>query len=140
MRIAPEFDAASLTSSGKRKPCQVIAGGSASEERPQTGGSVGDGDRELEPRWRRMARRDGAYTVRIHREPGAQPWAEIAELPGLVVTGKDMDELHQALTEAITSSQPASGSARRIEVVLRARPRRPRVFLARTRRSRRSTQ
>jgi predicted RNase H-like HicB family nuclease len=42
-----------------------------------------------------------AYTLRIHRDPGQLLWAEIAELPGLFASGVDMDELREALAEAI---------------------------------------
>jgi predicted RNase H-like HicB family nuclease len=41
------------------------------------------------------------YTLRIHREPGQRLWAEIAELPGCFASGVDMDELREALAEAI---------------------------------------
>ena len=41
------------------------------------------------------------YTVRIHREDG-QLWAEVAELPGCFATGATMDELWQALAEAVS--------------------------------------
>ena len=42
-----------------------------------------------------------AYTLRIHREPGELLWAEIAELPGVFASGADLDELREALAEAI---------------------------------------
>jgi predicted RNase H-like HicB family nuclease len=42
------------------------------------------------------------YTVRIHHEPGHDLWAEIAELPGCFASGADMDELWQALGEAVS--------------------------------------
>jgi len=48
-----------------------------------------------------MAGEDEVYTVRVHREPGEQLWAEVLELPGVFVTGDDMEELRQALNEAI---------------------------------------
>ncbi len=41
------------------------------------------------------------YTLRIHREPGQDLWAEIAELPGCFASGRDLDELREALAEAI---------------------------------------
>jgi predicted RNase H-like HicB family nuclease len=41
-------------------------------------------------------------TVRVHDEPGEQHlWAEVLELPGVFVTGADLEELQVALTEAI---------------------------------------
>jgi predicted RNase H-like HicB family nuclease len=42
------------------------------------------------------------YTVRVHHEPGEQLWAEVLELPGVFATGADMEDLRQALTEAIS--------------------------------------
>ena len=41
------------------------------------------------------------YTLRIRREPGQDLWAEIAELPGCFASGQDLDELREALAEAI---------------------------------------
>ena len=43
-----------------------------------------------------------AYTVRIHREPGHDLWAEVEELPGCFASGRDMDELREALSEAVS--------------------------------------
>jgi predicted RNase H-like HicB family nuclease len=44
---------------------------------------------------------DGArYTLAVHNEDGVM-WAEVIELPGTFVSGKDMDELLEAATEAI---------------------------------------
>ena len=42
-----------------------------------------------------------SYTVRIHREEGEQPWAEVVELPGCLASGRDMPELRENLAEAI---------------------------------------
>ena len=42
------------------------------------------------------------YTVRVHQEPGQELWAEVLELPGCFATGTDMEDLRQALTEAIS--------------------------------------
>ncbi len=42
------------------------------------------------------------YTVRIHRPPGQDLWAEVEELPGCFASGGDMDELREALSEAIS--------------------------------------
>jgi predicted RNase H-like HicB family nuclease len=43
-----------------------------------------------------------SYTVRIHREEGEQPWAEVVELPGCFASGRDMAELRENLAEAIS--------------------------------------
>ena len=43
-----------------------------------------------------------SYTVRIHREEGEQPWAEVVELPGCFASGEDMAELRENLAEAIS--------------------------------------
>jgi predicted RNase H-like HicB family nuclease len=49
-----------------------------------------------------MADEAEVYTVRVHSEPGEQQlWAEVLELPGVFVTGADMEELREALGEAI---------------------------------------
>lgn len=42
------------------------------------------------------------YTVRIHHEAGHELWAEVVELPGCFATGATMDELWQALGEAVS--------------------------------------
>lgn len=42
------------------------------------------------------------YKVRIHNEPGYDLWGEVLELPGCFATGRDMDELREALEEAIS--------------------------------------
>jgi predicted RNase H-like HicB family nuclease len=44
------------------------------------------------------------YTVRIHHEPGDEYslWAEVEELPGCFASGRDMDELREALSEAVS--------------------------------------
>jgi predicted RNase H-like HicB family nuclease len=41
------------------------------------------------------------YTVAVHQE-GDTLWAEVEELPGCFATGRDLDELEEALVEAIT--------------------------------------
>jgi predicted RNase H-like HicB family nuclease len=48
------------------------------------------------------ARGEEVYTVRVHHEPGEALWAEVLELPGVFATGTDMEDLRQALTEAIS--------------------------------------
>jgi predicted RNase H-like HicB family nuclease len=49
-----------------------------------------------------MAGQAETYTVRVHHDPGERLWAEVLELPGVFVTGDDMEEIRQALTEAIS--------------------------------------
>jgi predicted RNase H-like HicB family nuclease len=46
---------------------------------------------------------DEHYTVRVHDEggDGYRLWAEVDELPGLFASGRDHDELLEALTETI---------------------------------------
>jgi predicted RNase H-like HicB family nuclease len=47
------------------------------------------------------------YTVRVHSEPGEELWAEVLELPGCFAAGADMDELREALSEAISLARTA---------------------------------
>ena len=56
------------------------------------------------------------YTVRVHREPGEQTWAEVLELPGVFVTGDDMEELRLALTEAIGMYLSEPGDEKHVEL------------------------
>ncbi len=41
-------------------------------------------------------------TVRVHHEPGQELWAEVEELPGCFASGRDMNELAEALNEAVS--------------------------------------
>lgn len=41
-------------------------------------------------------------TVRVHREAEGDLWAEVEELPGCFASGADMNELAEALTEAVS--------------------------------------
>ena len=41
------------------------------------------------------------YTVEIHDEGADGFWAEVEELPGCFASGRDMNELNEALAEAI---------------------------------------
>lgn len=41
------------------------------------------------------------YNIRIHSEDEGGLWAEVDELPGLFVSGRDEEELFEALQEAI---------------------------------------
>lgn len=58
------------------------------------------------------------YTVRVHREADQEYalWAEVAELPGCFASGRDMDELQEALSEAV--SQYLSEPGREVSVQL----------------------
>ena len=40
--------------------------------------------------------------VRIHQEEGTGYWAEVLELPGCFASGRDLNELQEALEEAIS--------------------------------------
>jgi hypothetical protein len=44
--------------------------------------------------------RKGTFLVRVHREEGSF-WAEVTDLPGCFASGDSMEELWEALTEAI---------------------------------------
>ncbi|MFJ4551502.1 type II toxin-antitoxin system HicB family antitoxin [Streptomyces sp. NPDC088817] len=50
------------------------------------------------------------YHVRIHDEGDDGLWAEVVELPGCFASGEDMEELEEALTEAISQYLSAPGS------------------------------
>lgn len=41
------------------------------------------------------------YTVNVHEESGSL-WAEVVELPGCFASGDDLDDLQEALEEAIS--------------------------------------
>ena len=41
------------------------------------------------------------FHATVHEEDGAY-WAEVKELPGCFASGKDLNELHEALIEAIS--------------------------------------
>ncbi len=44
---------------------------------------------------------EGTLTVRFHEEDGSF-WAEINELPGCFASGESMEELQEALSEAVS--------------------------------------
>jgi len=71
-----------------------------------------------------MADEPERYTVRVHQEPGHELWAEVLELPGCFATGTGtgtgMEDLRQALTEAI--SLYLSGPGSEVHVSLEAEP------------------
>jgi predicted RNase H-like HicB family nuclease len=58
------------------------------------------------------------YTVRIHHEPGQEYslWAEVEELPGCFASGRDMDELREALSEAVSLYLSEPGREVRVEL------------------------
>ena len=56
------------------------------------------------------------YTVRVHHEPGEELWAEVLELPGCFAAGADMQELRQALTEAISLYLSEPGDVKHVEL------------------------
>jgi predicted RNase H-like HicB family nuclease len=57
------------------------------------------------------------YTVRVHEEPGeSQLWAEVLELPGVFVTGADLEEIREALTEAIGLYLSEPGDEKHVEL------------------------
>jgi predicted RNase H-like HicB family nuclease len=47
---------------------------------------------------------DTVYTILVHREPEQEYplWAEVEELPGCFASGRNMDELQDALSEAVS--------------------------------------
>jgi predicted RNase H-like HicB family nuclease len=53
------------------------------------------------------------FTARVHQEPDGTYWAEVLELPGCFASGFTMDELLEALREAIAmyldESDPGTG-------------------------------
>lgn len=54
------------------------------------------------------------YTVEVNHEDGSF-WARVLELPGCFATGRDLDELQEALGEAISlylSDDPEAGEIR----------------------------
>ena len=66
------------------------------------------------------------YTALVWREPGPDPylWARVVDLPGCHVTGDDLDELREALREAIAISED-DPVRQRISAHLRQQRRRP---------------
>jgi predicted RNase H-like HicB family nuclease len=56
------------------------------------------------------------YTVRVHHEPGEELWAEVPDLPGCFAAGSDMEELRQALTEAISLYLSEPGDEKHVEL------------------------
>jgi predicted RNase H-like HicB family nuclease len=60
------------------------------------------------------------YTVRIHHEPGQEYslWAEVEELPGCFASGRDMEELQEALAEAISLYLSEPGREVHVDLVV----------------------
>lgn len=42
------------------------------------------------------------YIVRVHQEDSGSMWAEVLDLPGCFASGTSLDELREALEEAIS--------------------------------------
>lgn len=42
------------------------------------------------------------YIVKVHREESGMLWAEVLDLPGCFASGANLDELREALEEAIS--------------------------------------
>ena len=42
------------------------------------------------------------FTVRTHDEDGGSKWAEVLELPGCFASGDSMEEIQEAVVEAIS--------------------------------------
>lgn len=55
-------------------------------------------------------------SVRVNEEAGSY-WAEVVELPGCFASGETLDELHEALSEAVRlhSDQPAAAAPLRVD-------------------------
>jgi predicted RNase H-like HicB family nuclease len=60
--------------------------------------------------------RPDTLTVRVHREPGEDLWAEVDELPGCFASGRDMNELAEALTEAVSLYLSEPGTPVNVEL------------------------
>lgn len=63
-----------------------------------------------------MAGNEETYTVRVHNEPGEDLWAEVLELPGCFAMGRDMAELNESLTEAMSLYLSEPGADVRVEL------------------------
>jgi len=70
----------------------------------------------LRRRLRSEAADHDMYIVRVHHDPGEQLWAEVDGLPGLFATGTDMDDLRQALEEAIGFYLSEEGEPRHVQL------------------------
>jgi predicted RNase H-like HicB family nuclease len=63
-----------------------------------------------------MSETRNVYTVRVHSEPGEDLWAEVEELPGCFASGRDMDELREALADAISVYLSEPGKQVQVEL------------------------
>lgn len=60
------------------------------------------------------------FTVNLHQEEDGSFWAEVVELPGCFASGENLDELREALEEAISLylyDHPEGGKIRSMEKV-----------------------
>jgi predicted RNase H-like HicB family nuclease len=56
-------------------------------------------------------------TIHVHRDDdGGELWADIDELPGCFASGHDMNELREALNEAVSLYLSEPGRPERIEL------------------------
>lgn len=58
------------------------------------------------------------FTVTLHQEEDGSFWAEVVELPGCFASGDNLDELREALEEAISlylHDRPDGGKIRTME-------------------------
>jgi predicted RNase H-like HicB family nuclease len=55
------------------------------------------------------------FTANVHREEDGSYWAEVVELPGCFASGFDLDELTEALAEAIEMCLPDAQNGGRSE-------------------------
>lgn len=63
-----------------------------------------------------MSETRNVYSVRVHSEPGEDLWAEVEELPGCFASGRDMDELREALADAISVYLSEPGKPVQVEL------------------------
>jgi predicted RNase H-like HicB family nuclease len=58
------------------------------------------------------------YIVRVHEEDDSSFWAEVLDLPGCFASGDTLDELREALAEAISlyvADDPEAGTIKRMQ-------------------------
>ena len=55
-------------------------------------------------------------TVHVHHETDGSLWADIEELPGCFASGQDMNELREALDEAVSLYLSEPGKTVRVEL------------------------
>ncbi len=71
-----------------------------------------------------MSKQTIQYTARIHSEDGCY-WAEVVELPGCFASGETLDELREALEEAISlyvTDEPDAGKIKNMKPIDEPRP------------------